>query len=44
MYPEMAESTISASMNNTGVSASQNAVSNIQKYKGLLYLCFNQPN
>ena len=36
MYPEMAESTISASMNNTGVSASQNAVSNIQKYKGLL--------
>jgi hypothetical protein len=36
MYPEMAEATISASMNNTGVSASQKAVSNIQKYKGLL--------
>jgi hypothetical protein len=36
MYPEMAEATISASMNNTGVNASQNANSNIQKYKGLL--------
>jgi len=36
MYPEMAEATISASMNNTGVSASQKAVSNIQKYNGLL--------
>ena len=36
MYPEMAEATISASMNNTGVSASQKAVSNIQKYNGLI--------
>jgi len=36
MYPEMAEATISASMNNTGVSASQQAVSNIKKYDGLI--------
>ena len=36
MYPEMAEATISASMNNTGVNASQKANSNIEKYKGLL--------
>jgi len=36
MYPEMAEATISASLNNTGVQASQAAQSNTQKYKALI--------
>jgi hypothetical protein len=36
MYPEMAEATISASLNNTGVNASQQAVANLQKYKSLI--------
>lgn len=36
MYPEMAEATISSSLNNTSVQASQNAVKNIGKYKGLI--------
>ena len=36
MYPEMAEATISASMNNTGVNASQQATANLQKYKSLI--------
>jgi len=36
MYPEMAEATISASLNNTGVNASQQANANIQKYKPLI--------
>jgi hypothetical protein len=36
MYPEMAEATISSSLNNTGVEASQNAVKNIGKYQGLI--------
>jgi hypothetical protein len=36
MYPEMAEATISASLNNTGVQASQAAQANTQKYKALI--------
>ena len=36
MYPEMAEATISASLNNTGVQASQTAQANTQKYKALI--------
>jgi hypothetical protein len=36
MYPEMGEATISASLNNTGVDATQAAVSNLKKYSGLI--------
>ena len=36
MYPEMGEATISASLNNTGVDATQAAVSNLKKYNGLI--------
>lgn len=36
MYPEMAEATISASLNNTNVQASQKALENTQKYKALI--------
>ena len=36
MYPEMAEATISSSLNVTGVQASQNAMKNTQKYKELI--------
>ena len=36
MYPEMAEATISASLNNTGVNASQQAQANTLKYKSLI--------
>jgi hypothetical protein len=36
MYPEMSEATISSSLNNTGVQASQLAQSNTEKYKGLI--------
>jgi len=36
MYPEMAEATISASLNNTGVDATQAAVANLKKYNGLI--------
>jgi hypothetical protein len=36
MYPELAEATISSSLNNTGVQASQNAISNLDKYKNLI--------
>jgi hypothetical protein len=36
MYPEMGEATISSSLNNTGVDATQAAVSNLQKYNGLI--------
>jgi hypothetical protein len=36
MYPEMGEATISASLNNTGVDATQAAVANLKKYDGLI--------
>jgi hypothetical protein len=36
MYPEMGEATISASLNNTGVDATQAAVANLKKYNGLI--------
>ena len=36
MYPEMGEATISSSLNNTGVDATQAAVSNLKKYDGLI--------
>jgi hypothetical protein len=36
MYPEMGEATISSSLNNTGVDATQAAVSNLKKYNGLI--------
>jgi hypothetical protein len=36
MYPEMGEATISASLNNTGVDATQTAVANLKKYDGLI--------
>ena len=36
MYPEMGEATISASLNNTGVDATQAAVANLKKYEGLI--------
>jgi hypothetical protein len=36
MYPEMGEATISASLNNTGVDATQTAVANLKKYNGLI--------
>jgi hypothetical protein len=36
MYPEMGEATISASLNNTGVDATQTAVANLKKYSGLI--------
>jgi hypothetical protein len=36
MYPEMGEATISASLNNTGVDATQAAVSNLKKYDDLI--------
>jgi hypothetical protein len=36
MYPEMSEATISASLNNTGVDATQEAVANLKKYNGLI--------
>jgi hypothetical protein len=36
MYPEMAEATISSSLNNTNVHASQKAFENTKKYAGLI--------
>jgi hypothetical protein len=36
MYPEMAEATVSASLNNTGAQASQAAQANTLKYKALI--------
>jgi hypothetical protein len=36
MYPEMAEATVSASLNNTGAQASQTAQANTLKYKALI--------